>query len=552
MLAALAMGAASCSEDYLEVSSEQDLNTSQIFANTDMLDGAVNGLAQIMSESYSSSGFGMQGYNGEATISLWYGSYKSGDAQYSNCMDRTSSYTMLVNSTHNENATHHTTYYPWVYYYMLISNANAIIENAYDAAGAVADKDFYVAQALTIRAHAYTQLAGLYCKRWVDSRNGASRGVPLRLDESNGSIACSSLGDVYDQIYHDLDRALELYEGTSVTRGDMLWRPDASVAHGIYTRAALAKQDWQAAADHAKAARKGYKLMSADDYWDGFNTPNDEWMWETYTDETEDLGVYGFFAYVGINTTSSKGYKNIGTISKDLIDQIPDADDRKEIFVIPQPGEETYTDKDGNVLYAWNHEDSGTAVSKTDIYNRVRADYVDRVTTSEGKISCTIYPYMSTKFMCIEGRSIGNVCLMRAAEMIYSEAEALCMLGGHDSDVQSLMKEALKAYQPAYSCTKTGAALLDEVKLYKRFDLWGEGRHYFDQKRWNVPLVRKSWAQGGNWHPTFAGSTSAGGSYGVNERNNWCIAIPQDETNYNDLINLNIEPDNWTKDGSLQ
>lgn len=554
MLAALAMGTASCSKDYLEVSSEKDLNTSQIFANTDMLDGAVNGLAQIMCEAYSSDGYGMQGYNGEATISLWYGSYRSGDAQYSNCMDRTSSYTYLVTSTNNEVPTYHVSKYPWVYYYMLISNANAIIDNAYGAAGSQSLKDFYVAQALTCRAHAYTQLVGLYSKRWVDSRNGASRGVPLRLDEAKGSIACSSLGQVYEQIYTDLDRALELYEGTTASRGNKLWRPDASIAHGVYSRAALAKQDWATAASHAKEARKGYGMMNNDDYWSGFNTANKEWMWETYVDDTEDLGVYGFFAYVGSNTTSSKGYKNIGTMSKDLADQIPAADTRKELFIIPQPGEETYVDKNGKTQNAWKREDSGTIVTGTPIHTRIIANYIDRLTNSEGTVSINkyLFPYMSTKFLCIEGRSLGNVCLMRAAEMIYNEAEALCMQGGHDTEVQNLLKEAVKAYQPSYSCTKTGAALLDEVKLYKRFDLWGEGRAYFDQKRWNIPMVRKSWADGGNWHPTFAGTGSTGGSYGVGDRNNWCICIPEAETNYNELINANIEPEGWTVDGNIQ
>ena len=73
-----------CSDDYLTVASEGDVTTTTLFATTRMLDGAVNGLSLIMSSTYSSDGFGRQGYNGEATISLWYGDYKSSDAQYSN------------------------------------------------------------------------------------------------------------------------------------------------------------------------------------------------------------------------------------------------------------------------------------------------------------------------------------------------------------------------------------------------------------------------------------------------------------------------------------
>lgn len=529
-----AIGAAAlagCSDDYLEVQSESDVTSSSVFASMDMLDGAVNGLSLIMSESYSSSGFGRQGYNGEATISLWYGSYRSSDAQYSNG----TSYVDIVNCNANERSTTGATYFPWYYYYKLISNANAIISKAPDTPGTTNERNFYLAQAYVYRAHAYTQLVALYSKRWVDSRNGESRGVPLRLDNSNGDIACSSLGEVYAQIYKDLDTAIELFGQTNLSRGDKLWRTDLSVAHGVYSRAALAKQDWQKAADHAAEARKGYSLMSADDYWKGFNTPNDEWMWETYTDVNENLGVYGFFAYVGSNTGSSKGYKNIGSIDKGLIEQIPETDARYGLFMVPKPGEK-----------GWSTTDSGRAKSG-DFYTRVKKEYADRIDKNT-----YIFAYMCTKYQRISDRSLGNTCIMRAAEMIYNEAEALCMLGGNDVKVRGLLEEAVRPYQPDYTCSLSGDALLDEVKLYKRFDLWGEGRHYFDQKRWNVPMVRKGWDEGGNWHPTFAGTGSTGGSYSTTDKNNWCICIPNKETDYNKLINFNIEPADWTKDSPRQ
>lgn len=527
-----AFGLVSCSDDYLDVSPEKDVSTSMIFANTQMLDGASNGLSLIMSDSYSSGGFGRQGYNGEATITLWYGSYRSSDAQYSNA----TSYVDIVNSNYNEVATSGSTYFPWYYYYKLISNANSIIIHGNEAAGTQEERNFYIAQALVYRAHAYTQLVGLYSKRWVDSRNGESRGVPLRLDDSTGDIACSSLGEVYDQIYADLDQALDLFSQTSLTRGDKLWRTDASIAHGIYSRAALAKQDWATAATHAAEARKGYNLMDATEYWKGFNTANSEWMWETYTDATENLGVYGFFAYVGANTGSSKGYKNIGSIDKGLIEQIPADDARYDLFMVPKEGES-----------GWSTSDSGRA-TKGDFYTRVKKEYADRIDSK----NTYIYAYMCTKFQKIDDRSIGCTPLMRAAEMIYNEAEALCMLGGNDAKVRSLLEEAVRPYQPNYTCSLSGDALLTEVKLYKRFDLWGEGRHFFDQKRWNVDMVRKGWNEGGNWHPQFAGSGSTGGSFDKYGKNNWCICIPNKETDYNDLINYNIEPENWTKDSPRQ
>lgn len=524
---------AGCSDDYLDVSSQSDLTSATVFHDTKMLESAVNGLSLIMSEQYSSSGFGRQGYNGEATISLWYGDYKSSDAQYSNG----TSYLSVVCSNHNDLPTSDYTYYPWYYYYMLIRNANAIILRGNEAEGTQSLRDFLIAQALVYRAHAYTQLAALYCKRWVDSRNGESRGLPIRLDESTGDMACSTLGEVYDQVYADLDRALDLFDRSSETRGDKLWRTDASVAHGVYSRAALAKQDWATAATHAAEARKGYELMTAADYWKGFNTANSEWMWETYTDAAENLGVYGFFAYIGSNTGSSKGYKNIGSIDSRLIARIPTDDARYGLYMVPEAGES-----------GWSTSDSGRA-SKGNFYTRVKTEYAGRIDSK----NTYIYAYMSTKFLKIDDRSIGCVPIMRAAEMIYNEAEALYMMGSaNESKVRELLEEAVAPYQSGYTCTLSGQALLDEVKLYKRFDLWGEGRHYFDQKRWNVDMVRPGWSDGGNWHPQFAGSGSTGGSYTVSGKNNWCICIPTKETDYNALINYNIEPSDWSKDSNKQ
>ena len=117
-----------------------------------------------------------------------------------------------------------------------------------------------------------------------------------------------------------------------------------------------------------------------------------------------------------------------------------------------------------------------------------------------------------------------------AAEMYLAEAEARCHKGGQDTDVQNLLKEVNKNLDPSYACTKTGADLLKEVKLYRRIDLWGEGFDWFDYKRWNEPIVRKSIADGGSFAAAFAVTINVG------DGNKWTWKIPKKETDYNDLI----------------
>jgi hypothetical protein len=65
------------------------------------------------------------------------------------------------------------------------------------------------------------------------------------------------------------------------------------------------------------------------------------------------------------------------------------------------------------------------------------------------------------------------------------------------------------------------------VKLYRRFDLWGEGNDWFDYKRWGEPIVRKKVADGGSFHTTFAVTIKP------EEGNNWTWVIPERETDYN-------------------
>ncbi len=115
--------------------------------------------------------------------------------------------------------------------------------------------------------------------------------------------------------------------------------------------------------------------------------------------------------------------------------------------------------------------------------------------------------------------------------MYLTEAEAKCHLGGQDASVQSLLNELNKNLDPSYKCTKTGADLLTEVKLYRRVDLWGEGHRFLDLKRLNRDLDRT----GANHVAAVSSVLQIPAS---DER--WKFAIPQDEIDANDLIDKNI------------
>ena len=138
---------------------------------------------------------------------------------------------------------------------------------------------------------------------------------------------------------------------------------------------------------------------------------------------------------------------------------------------------------------------------------------------------------MQFKFRNIDNPGVGPFPVLRAAEMYYTEAEADCHLN-QEAEAQQLLFEVVSPRDAAYTkTTKTGAELLAEVKLYRRFDLWGEGNDWFDYKRWGESIVRKSVKQGGSFHTTFAVTIKP------EDGNNWTWAIPEKETDYNADIN---------------
>lgn len=501
----------SCAGDWLETEPESSTATGTIFETTENAALAINGICRLMSNQYLST----QGFNGEGTIKTWYGNYPGNDFQKSNL----TGWSSIINSLYHERSTSIYCYYPWFYYYKLIGNANAVIVNIDAASGTESQKQFIKAQALTFRAYSYLMLSQLYCHRWTDSQSGTSRGLPLRIDQSTGELPASTLAEVYNRIYEDLDEAISNFTSSGLDRasGDN-YSPNLNVAYATYARAALTREDWSTAASYAVLARAGYPLMTNGEYVDGgFNTSNQEWIWSCYNASDQDLFYYSFFAYQASNSSGSICRNYACSISKELYDRIPDEDVRKRMFLGPQEGE-TYTTSTGRA-------------SSGALYNRAKADYADKLYSTS-----YVYAYMQFKFQNVAQVGIGEVNNFRSAEMYLIEAEANCHIGGRDTETQNLLValNRTSGRNAEYSCTKTGDDLLEEVKLYRRIELWGEGFDWFDYKRWKEPIMRKSYPNG-SFHVQFAITAEP------NDNNYWTWVYPAREVDYNDALSSNVE-----------
>jgi hypothetical protein len=186
------------------------------------------------------------------------------------------------------------------------------------------------------------------------------------------------------------------------------------------------------------------------DYGAGFNDFNNkEWMWGSHINEVQTNYFGNFGAYMSRNYNSTVIRSCPKAINSKLYDMIPATDVRSTIF-----------SKDG--------EHPNLSLAK----------------------NFAKFPYTSQKFLSIStGDSRCDVPYMRAAEMYLIEAEAKARLG--QADAVTILFEFVKARNSSYVLsTNTGQALIDEILVQRRIELWGEGFRFFDLKRTNSSLDR--------------------------------------------------------------
>ncbi len=236
----------SCSSDYLDTTPTSSVGSSAAVGTTDNAWKTLNGVAQLMITQHSYYG---QGFNGEGYVMIRLEGYPSQNYNYNYYAN---GWAPLFNQTFLNRTNSIYNSYAWYYYYSIIGNSNSIICNIDAAEGSDSEKKFIKASALTFRAYAFEKLLHYYCWRWKDSNNGASQGVILRLDESTDGMPYSTMAECYAQIYKDLDDAIALFNESGIDRASgEVWTPNVNVAHAVYARAALYKEDYAKALSEA-------------------------------------------------------------------------------------------------------------------------------------------------------------------------------------------------------------------------------------------------------------------------------------------------------------
>ncbi|MDX2067330.1 MAG: RagB/SusD family nutrient uptake outer membrane protein [Haliscomenobacter sp.] len=442
-LIALVILVPSCGKDFLNTDQTNSVPATLAIANIQNALAAINGIHRALYSRYNNQAEFGQGsimmntdVLGEdlvmtaASNNFFIGAYKWND---------------------HRNEASNLTSYVFEFYYRIIRNANTIIAKIDDASALENEKKSIKGQALTYRAWAHFILVQLYGKRF-DAQNATNPqlGIALLLNGSTSGQPRATVGETYKQINKDLDDAIAIL--TTYRPSEHKSHININVAKGIKARVALTQQNWELAAKMATEARAGYSLMSNQQMTQGFNSlDNPEWIWGSGHEIDPDMVFTAFFAYMSCNYNTTNIRNNPKAINNLIYDKMSATDIRRKLWV-PNPSASNAITPPGG-LYK---------------------------------------PYMTQKFLVADiGNTANDIPYMRSAEMILIEAEAKAR-AGDAIGAQKALFELMSNRDPAYKLSSNnGQALIDEILLNRRIELWGEGFRFTDLKRLNLPLNRK-------------------------------------------------------------
>lgn len=367
----------------------------------------------------------------------------------------------------------------WDMSYELINSMNLLLEGLESSQISDVEKTQLAAEARAIRGFAYFQSIKEYALPYQAGRNNV--GIPIYTEPTTVSTegkARSSVGDVYDQLLSDLEYASDNLD----QEREFNWKINKAVADGILARVYLEMGMYAEAAEAANRARTSFGgSLDAASYTTGFrdvDTP--EWMWGMpYSNDQ--TAYFGSFASFWDGTRYTPAIRANPT------------------FV------DTFSDTDIRNLFT------------------LESDSL----------------YSTSKF--VADADFGeDVVLMRVAEMYLIEAEALARQGNF-GPAADLLYQLQSNRDPALTApsSNTGQALIDEIMLERRKELYAEGLADFPDKR----RLQQAWQRDENHPEAFRFSF---------EQNDFkfFMLLPLSEIDANDAIdqedqNPNNNEDPW-------
>ena len=332
----------------------------------------------------------------------------------------------------------------WYNYYKVVYKANQVldlIKIVEEPSSAVLT---FKAQALTYRALGYYYLMAIYQDDYMHGGKDKA-GVPYydSVGEAKGRTPST---EVYSNIMTDLKDAIGIFKQAGYDAMSSTSDIDQSVANMLLARVALTTGDYTTAANAAAAViAEPYTLMNEEQYTtSGFlkaTLPETIWAYTWTSASSNENKSFASWISVYCNAAGLSNNKNIFLcIDERLYNQIPDTDYRKNNFLAAAEG---------------------------------------------------AYPaYANKKFYNETYRTDEIFMRLSEAYLLKAEAEAR---DGNDAAAQQTLYDLVSKRDSGYTkSSKTGDALLEEIYLQSRIELWGEGHEFYTNKRFNKGVDRTS------------------------------------------------------------
>jgi len=426
-------------EEYLTLSHAQKLNEMGNTQGLKALDGAI--LAYMRDGEDGTTQFGLKAVDVGMDL-------KSNDMD----MD-VSTHFGFYSLFQNHVLTSTDTYFLWEFFYKIINQANGIINSIDPEVAPTETLNFYY------QSHAYRGLSYFYLLRLYQHTTAAdtAEAVPIDFGDFIGNQN-STVGQVKKQITDDLEAA---YIGLQDYSRSSKEKVDASVVAAYLARYYLTYENWSKAEEYADVAMKVGSLSA--DVSHGFQSLDlSEVIWGAQVTDTTSEVYSSFFSHMSQIQDGYSGWNHEKSINSLLYDQIPSTDKRKAWFA-----DKAYPGGEIIVPGTWDHY-AGTS------------------------------KYTALKFYCFSstggngaGSFVGDYIYLRNAEFYLTKAEALAQQD-KNSEAQDVLFDLNSERDPSYvKSTNTGQDLIDEILLYRRIELWGEGVAHFDMARNEIGLNRK-------------------------------------------------------------
>ena len=346
----------------------------------------------------------------------------------------------------------------WEFFYKVINNANGIINTVPDDAPQVALN-------FKFKSHAYRAIAYFYLIRIYQHTKASddTKAIPIDLGDFTGGNR-ATVGEVKQLILDDLTLA---YNGLSTYSRPTKQEVDANVVAAFLARYYLIYENWSEAEKYADVAMNVGSLST--DVNHGFDELSlSEVIWGSEVTAATSEVYASFFSHMSQINDGYSGWNHFKTVNSNLFDFIPTTDSRRSWFADADYDPWTVFFPD-----TWGH------------YN---------VTPK----------YTSLKFIAHPGPGvfIGDYIYLRNTEFYLTKAEALARQG-KDGEAQQVLFALNTTRDPNYTqSTNTGQSLIDEILMYRRVELWGDGVASFDMARTGTGLNRKD----GRVNPVMPGA----------------------------------------------